>query len=60
MTKEHFLFTRVDEQLNNLWAQQAKKERTNKSELNRRVMVQYLQYQHHFGELENLTQKASV
>ena len=60
MTKGHFLFTRVDEQLKKLWDQQAKKERTNGSELSRRVMVQYLQYQHHFGELQNLPQKASV
>ena len=60
MTKENFLFTRVDKQLKELWDQQAKKERTNGSELTRRVMVQYLKYQHHFGELQNLPQKASV
>jgi len=60
MTKGHFLFTRVDEQLKKLWDQQAKRERTNGSELSRRVMVQYLQYQHHFGELQNLPQKVSV
>ena len=60
MKKEQFLFTRVDEQLKTLWTDQAKKERTNGSELSRRVMVQYLQYQHHFGELQHLPQKASV
>ena len=60
MNKENFLFTRVDKQLKELWEQQAKKERTNGSELTRRVMVQYLKYQHHFGELGNLPQKASV